>query len=390
MIECPGDSRILIVEDAPANIRILDSILRQKGYQISVATSGRKALDLLEKVRPDLILLDIVMPEMDGFETCRRIKESEDWRDIPIIFLTGQSEPDDIVRGFELGAVDYLTKPYHAHELLARVNTHLAMDRLRRQNEQLVREEAESARHRSVAQMVAGVAHEINTPLGIIHTAADLITQRLSDPAVKALAEAPGGDLVLEDLRDAGSLIARNVTRAHKLVQDFKKVSVHQITDNKETVNLPEVVAETVHLFRVTARQTQMEVTINNELPDQLGEWTGYPGSLSQVLLNLLSNIQRYAYPDGTGGKAEVNLSVEESGAYQIAVRDFGQGIPPEDLPRVFDPFFTTGRGKGGSGLGMSIVYNIVTAHLKGSITIDSTLGEGTTVTFSVPSVVDR
>ena len=108
------------------------------------------------------------MPEMDGFEACTRIKAVPAWRDIPIIFLTAKTETGDIVRGFDLGAVDYVAKPFHAHELLARVSTHLTIDRLRKDNERLVRVESEVARHRSVAQMVAGVAHEINTPIGAV------------------------------------------------------------------------------------------------------------------------------------------------------------------------------------------------------------------------------
>ena len=388
MTMSPADSRILIVDDAPVNIQALTAILRDRGYRISVATNGRQALEALAKVRPDLILLDVVMPDMDGFETCTRIKASPDWRDIPIIFLTAKTETDDIVRGFELGAVDYVGKPFHAHELLARVATHLAMDRLRRENERLIRDESESARHRSVAQMVAGVAHEINTPLGIIRTAADLITQAIASPAIAALTQTPDGKPVVEDLAEAGRLIERNALRAHTLVQDFKKVSVNQITDIKETVNLAEVVAETTHLFRVTARQSRMDVSIVNDLPGQRGEWLGYPGSLSQVLLNLLANAQRYAYAEDTGGRVEITLATDQHGGYRITVRDFGNGIPPENLARIFDPFFTTGRGKGGSGLGMAIVYNIVTVHLAGAITVESTVGAGTTVTVSLPRVV--
>jgi adenylate cyclase len=131
-------SRILIVDDTPANIQTLAAVLQQKGYAISVATNGKQALDVLGKLRPDLILLDVMMPEMDGFETCDRIKKSPDWRDIPIIFLTAKTETTDIVKGFELGAVDYVAKPFNSHELLARVNTHLMIDRLRRENESLL------------------------------------------------------------------------------------------------------------------------------------------------------------------------------------------------------------------------------------------------------------
>jgi class 3 adenylate cyclase len=130
--------RILVVDDTPANIQALAGTLKEKGYQISVATNGQQAIEVVERVRPDLILLDVMMPEMDGFETCRRLKASDTTRDIPVIFLTARTETGDIVRGFELGAVDYVAKPFNAHELLARVNTHLTMDRLHRENERLL------------------------------------------------------------------------------------------------------------------------------------------------------------------------------------------------------------------------------------------------------------
>lgn len=374
---------ILAVDDNAPNLDLLCRRLQREGHQVLSAASGREALETLARVRPDLILLDVMMPEMDGLETCARIKKREEWRDIPVIFLTAKSETADLVRGFELGAVDYVAKPFHAHELLARVHTHLAMARLRRENEQLIRSESEHARHRSVAQMVAGVAHELNTPLGIIHTAADLITAQLSSPEMAALDQA-----LLDDLRDAGRLIERNVARAHKLVEDFKKVSVNQITDLKEPVNLAEIVTDTAHLFQVSARRSRMEVAVHNTQPDQVGTWLGYAGSLTQVLLNLLSNAQRYAYPDGTGGKVEITLACEPNGDYRIAVRDFGKGIPPENLARVFEPFFTTGRGQGGSGLGMAIVYSIVTTQLQGSVAIDSTVDQGTVVTLRLPRTV--
>ncbi len=132
------NSRILVVDDTPANIQAVAGILKGQGYQLTVATSGHQALELLERSRPDLVLLDVVMPEMDGFETCRRLKASTAWREIPVIFLTARSEVEDIVKGFEVGAVDYVAKPFNAAELLARVNTHLALDRLNRENQRLL------------------------------------------------------------------------------------------------------------------------------------------------------------------------------------------------------------------------------------------------------------
>jgi sigma-B regulation protein RsbU (phosphoserine phosphatase) len=124
-------AKILVVDDTPSNIQSLAATLKPAGYQVLVATNGQQALDVMAKVRPDLILLDIMMPVMDGFEACAAIKANAEWRDIPIIFLTAKTETADLVKGFELGAVDYVNKPFNAHELMARVHTHLTVDRLR-------------------------------------------------------------------------------------------------------------------------------------------------------------------------------------------------------------------------------------------------------------------
>lgn len=150
-------SRILVIEDEPANIQTLSTLLKERGYNINIATNGRQGLQVLERIRPDLILLDIMMPEMDGFETCRRIKASTAWREIPIIFLTAKADTADIVRGFELGAVDYVAKPFNAHELLARVNTHLTLNYLHRENERLL-----------LNVLPASIANKLKQQVGII------------------------------------------------------------------------------------------------------------------------------------------------------------------------------------------------------------------------------
>src|SRR5512136_864122 len=157
-------NRILVVDDTPANIQLLAATLKGKGYQISVATNGKQALEVVSRRRPDLILLDVMMPEMDGFETCRRLKASERWHAIPVIFLTAKTETEDIVQGFELGAVDYVAKPFNAHELLARVATHLTMDELRRS---LAEKNAELARAHELVRHAFGryVSEEVATSI---------------------------------------------------------------------------------------------------------------------------------------------------------------------------------------------------------------------------------
>jgi adenylate cyclase len=162
--------RILIVEDAPANIQALKSILGEQGYQVSAVTSGHQAISVLDRVRPDLILLDVMMPEMDGFETCRRIKSSTTWREIPLVFLTSKIESIDIVRGFELGAVDYVVKPFNAPELLARVGNHLALDRLHRENQRLL-----------LNVLPATIAAKLKSNIGIIADGFDDVSVLFAD-----------------------------------------------------------------------------------------------------------------------------------------------------------------------------------------------------------------
>jgi DNA-binding NtrC family response regulator len=144
-------ARILIVDDTPANIQMLMAILKPVGYQLSVATNGRQALEVIERVGPDLVLMDVMMPDVDGYEACQQIKASPRWRDVPVIFLTAKTDTADIVRGFEVGAVDYVGKPFNGHELLARVSTHLTLQRLRREMES---RNADLARELEVAQQM--------------------------------------------------------------------------------------------------------------------------------------------------------------------------------------------------------------------------------------------
>jgi len=150
------NDRILIVDDTPRNIQVLGTILEEKGYQINVAQNGLQALDVVAKVPPDIILLDVMMPELDGFETCKRLKADPATDHIPVIFLTAKVETEDVINGFELGAVDYVTKPFNPTELLARVDTHLMLYKLKRNLEQLVEERTEALReaHTQLQQQV--------------------------------------------------------------------------------------------------------------------------------------------------------------------------------------------------------------------------------------------
>ena len=187
-------ARILIVDDTPANIQMLMAILKEQGYQLSAATNGRQAIEAIEKVRPDLILMDVVMAEMDGYTTCEHIKASPRWRDVPIIFLTAKTDTADIVRGFDVGAVDYVGKPFNGRELLARVSTHLTLRRLRREMED---RNTELARELEVAQqLLTDARRRVDGALlgdsPAIRALRESISRHAADAAPVLLTGAPG------------------------------------------------------------------------------------------------------------------------------------------------------------------------------------------------------
>lgn len=254
---------------------------------------------------------------------------------------------------------------------------------------QTIRADMEREKHRALAQLVAGLAHEVNTPLGIINTAASVIRRELRSDTLMSVAGDAKGKQVVDDLLETADLMQKNILRAHTLVQSFKNLSVSQIVDSKQPLNLPEVVSEILALFSIQARKAKLIVRFAPSLDEDQRTWIGYRGHLTRILLNLLTNVERYAYPGG-GGAVDVLLKGERGSSprYVLTVRDYGRGIAADSLPRIFEPFFTTARSQGGTGLGLSMVYNLVTAALHGTVKAESALGEGTTVTVAFPQVL--
>lgn len=254
--------------------------------------------------------------------------------------------------------------------------------------QQKIQSEMELERHRSLSQMVAGVAHEINTPLGIVNVTASMISENLNADFLSHI-EDPEARETLEDLVEAAQLMQSNIARANKLIQTFKNISVGQITDSLETVMLPNLIEEIVDLFKVQARLAGLQIQIDTQ-GIQHAHWTGYSGYLTQILMNLLTNIERYAYPNQRGGKVDIVLTTPTEDSFELKISDYGEGMSAEDAARVFDVFFTTGRGKGGTGLGMSIVHNLVTSALQGEIQLKSALQEGTVITLKLPRSITQ
>lgn len=251
-----------------------------------------------------------------------------------------------------------------------------------------LRAEMELEKFRALAQMVAGVAHEINTPIGIVNTAASVIRQRIGSIAASVPEAAGLADF--EDVREAVDLMTGNIQRAHRLIASFKQLSASHCVDPRETLSLVALVEDVVGLFAINARRARLDIRVVSALRDG-ATWIGYRGIMTQILLNLLTNAERYAYAAGGGGLVEIRIAEiakKREAVFVISVRDFGCGIPDEEVKRVFEPFYTTGRGKGGTGLGLAIVQNLVTARLKGTVDVVSRLHEGTAVTLTFPTAV--
>jgi len=195
-------------------------------------------------------------------------------------------------------------------------------------------------------------------------------------------------------LQQAADLVQASIVRAHALVQQFKKLSVAEVADTLERLNIVEALEAIVGLFALTARQAQLEIHLHHALAREQAEWVGYRGALSQIVLNLLTNVQHYAYPGGAGGVVEIEVgqgAATGEPVFVLEVRDVGVGILPEVLPRVFDPFFTTDRPGGGTGLGLAIVHSLATSVLGGSVRVASAPGRGTPVHLEFPQrILDK
>ena len=279
-------ARILVVDDTPANIQTLTAILKEQGYLLSVATNGRQALEVIEKVRPDLVLMDVMMPEMDGYEACQQIKASPSQRDLPIIFLSAKTDTSDIVHGFELGAVDYVAKPFNAHELLARVNTHLTLQSLRRQFEL---RNIELARELEVAQeLLTDARRRVEGPL-------------LGDsPAIRALRESiarqalSGEVLLLTGPHGAGhEATARAIHHASpRSRQAFIHVNCALLPSGKDTAILssPAITPPTSASADTGSRMSLLELASKGTL--YLDEVNRLPADLQERLADVLAGIE--------------------------------------------------------------------------------------------------
>ena len=361
---------ILIVDDVPKNIQLLGNVLSNEGYDISIAENGIEALETVEEVLPDLILLDVMMPEMDGHEACARLKENSETKDIPIIFLTAKTETEDIVKGFELGAVDYVTKPFNSTELLARVRTHLALKQARDKERKYIKRLEKLNKEKN--ELLGMAAHDLRNPISAIKMSMSLMlsmfNKNLMEEQIELIEESVDiSNYMLNILND---LLDVTAIEAGKLSMKLKPLNYSDFLKHMCKVNR----------FLVDNKQMTLKLNIDEDI----SEMNIDKNKLTQVLNNLITNAVKFSFPETT---ITVD-AVIENGQIVTSVTDQGQGIPEKDLSKLFKEFQKTSVKATGNetstGLGLAITRRIVEGH-GGKISVESEVGKGSRFFFTLP-----
>ena len=398
-------SLILIVDDKSNNIEILFDVMQIHGHRVLVANSGESALNKVQILPPDLILLDIMMPGMDGFETCRRLKADRKTKDIPIIFMTALANTADKIKGFKLGAVDYITKPFQQEEVLARVNLQLKLRSLNRQLQQSQFRLMQAEKISSLGQLVAGVAHEVNNPVNFIagnlaHTnncIEDLISllhlyqKNLPLPPEEIVQkiEAIDLDFLLTDLPKMIDSMNLGIERISDIMQSLRDFSRKDAT-RKKTVDIHQGIDTTLMILshRLKANEVHPRIEVIKEYGD-LPQLECYPGQLNQVFMNLLANaidvFEEGKEKNQIIPQIRISTALINHDSAKISIADNGYGMSEEVRNKLFDAFFTTKPEGKGTGLGLSISYQIITETHGGTLECFSQEGEGTKFVIHIP-----
>jgi C4-dicarboxylate-specific signal transduction histidine kinase len=399
---------VLIVDDNPTNLGVLADYLETSGLEVLAAQDGEDGLEKAQLAQPDLILLDVLLPGIDGFETCRRLKADETTKDIPVIFMTVLTGTEHKLKGFQVGGADYVTKPFQQEEVLARVTTHLRLRELAEQLEQKVEErtreltatnlqleqeivererveeklkksserleemvdertrELQAAQEQLIlqqrlavlGQLSGAVAHELRNPLGSIKNAVYFLNLLLADSKPEAT--------------ESLEIMEKEVGTAERIISNLLDLAYPQ-PPNRRKVNVNDVVHQA--LSRITIPESiEVAHCLEQTLPNILAD----PYQLEKVLGSLILNaVQAMSPPVGTkGGQLTIESKTVEPGSVAVSIIDTGVGISKENQWKLFEPFFTT-KAKG-IGLGLALAENLVETN-GGSIEVESEAGQGST-----------
>ncbi|MDB9515596.1 response regulator [Roseofilum reptotaenium CS-1145] len=407
MTNLPSSS-ILVVDDNPTNLKVLFDVLQDCSYKVTIAKNGENALRKAQLTQPDLILLDVLMPGIDGFETCRRLKANEQTRSIPVIFMTALSETVNKVKGLKLGAIDYITKPFDHDEVLARIQVHLD---LKAAQLKLIQEFGQS----TLGQLVAGIAHEINNPVNFVYGNLDYATEYHQEimhllelyerhypdphPEIKEWESQIDLPFLKKDYFQLLDSMKIGAERIKGLVISLRIFSRLDQSEYK-LANLHEGVESIFNLIehRLQEKPYRPAITVVKNYAD-LPLIRCYPAQLNQVLMNLLINgidaidTKCSVEPQEEEKKntrpqlkITTRLKEQENRRYaQIQIADNGGGISEAVQQRMFEQFFTTKKMGKGTGLGLAIARQIIEEKHHGTIAYHSELGKGTEFTLLIP-----
>jgi len=410
---------ILIVDDNPTNLSVLAHALKGAGFSVRIATDGQTAIEQIQDELPELILLDVQMPGIDGFETCHLLKDNPLTKDIPIIFMTALADVKSKVKGLSLGAVDYITKPFEQEEVLLRVGIHLKLryltKTLQQWNENLEQQviERTSALQKAqvqliqqeklatLGQLVSGVAHEINNPMSCIVSNISPASQYISDiqsiiklyqknypdpvPEIAQALEDLDIEFSIDDLSKILTSMKLSADRIQNILTSMRKFSRSDST-KKIVVNLHDGIDTTLvilhHRLKAVGKRPGIEVI------KEYGDLPGiecYPGPLNQVFMNILANgidaLENIPKP-----VIKIRTELIDQQWVKVQISDNGSGIPDDIKAKLFQPLFTTKPLGKGTGLGLSISRQIVEEKHGGKIELISEVGKGTNISIVIPT----
>ncbi len=361
---------VLIVDDVPKNIQLLGNILNNEGYDIIIAENGKEALERISDVLPDIILLDIMMPEMDGYETCKILKENDRTRDIPVIFLTAKTEMEDIVKGFNAGSVDYVTKPFNSTELMARVKTHIKLKKLFDKEKEYVKELKELNKLKN--KLLGIAAHDIRSPIATMQMNIEFLLNILMENLTEEQ---------IDILKDTQYLV-NYMNRLLSDILDITAIEAGKLTLNMQKQDYMDFLTYNIKMNRILSDKKNIKINFIYE--DNLPEILFDRDKMTQVMNNLIGNAVKFSNKNTT-----ITIDVKMKDNYIVTdVIDEGQGIPDAELSKLFKEFQRVSVKPTGNetstGLGLAITKKIVEGH-KGTIGVESKKGKGSRFYFTLP-----
>ena len=372
--------RVLIVDDVPQNLHVLMNTLKND-YAILVATDGQKALNIVNESNIDIILLDIMMPDMDGFEVCKRLKENNTTKDIPVIFVSALDDTEAILKGFELGGVDYVSKPFDVSEVQSRVKTHLMLNEKRKELEKKLAIEIEQTniqkrlliqqeKMASMGEMIGMIAHQWKQPLSSIN----IITANLQ--ADQELDGVVSNDTLTESIFD----IRENIKFMDDTIQDFREF--FKSDKDKSSIFLEETIDKTLKIIGGSLKKHNITVDYNSCHFEKQNNV--FANEITQVVLNIIKNgmdvITENKIKDGY-----IKISgLEKDNIQTITIEDNGGGINKDILNNIFKSGFTTKDKSNGSGLGLYMSKIIIEEHCNGKLEVKNG-SKGAIFSISLP-----